>query len=77
MVNIATKDWCNTYCEQWEYSKDRLCRLTHITHVAVSNKEEYRKEEHKILQSLILHEVEHECSSCYNEHNNVLNDCHT
>ena len=57
MVEIGTKDWGNQHGQQWEYCKDRLCRLAHIAHITIGDECNNRKAEQTILQVWLLLEV--------------------
>ena len=77
MVEIASKNWGDQYGQQGEHSKDRLCRLTHITHITIGDQGNDRKSQQTIFQVGLLLEVRGETSSCYNQHDDILNDGHT
>ena len=76
MVHIVAEHRCDAYGEEREHGKDRLCRLTHVAHVAVGHECHDRNNEHGAFGCLVVHEVEHEGCSSHNEHDGILHDGH-
>ena len=76
MIYIVAEHRSDTYCEQWEYSEDRLSRLAHIAHVAIADEGYDRDSEHRVFDGRLLHEVEHEGCCSYDEHddNNIFKE---
>src|SRR3712207_1930363 len=52
MVYVVAKNRSDTYGQQWEYCEDRLGRLAHVAHVAVSDERKDRHAEYAVLERL-------------------------
>ena len=74
MVDITAENWGDEHGKQWEDSKDRLCTLTHITHITIGDESDDREGEHAILTTLGLLEVTGETESCYYQHDDILDN---
>ena len=72
MVNIRAEDWRDEHGQQWEYGKDRLCRLTHVAHITIGNERNDADGEQTVFHIGLLLEIAGETSGSHNEHDDIL-----
>ena len=77
MVEVAAQDRRDKYGQQWEYGKDALSCLAHITHVAICNERKDRYAEKAVATCLVFLEVAGKACGSNDEHYNILHDSNT